>query len=161
MLEDARLGRAETLASLAEAARAGGYGTVALLPWASPGGTGPALDLAWPDPLRLLLWGAFSQGGGDQDLAPMPSCWPPAPAAWPVGPPCRPWPCWSRGCAWRRWTRGRCWCPRDGSLTGQGFVRERVEALRAGLPLDPPLSEILPLQALLTLVEALPGRRCG
>jgi dihydroorotase len=46
--------------------------------------------------------------------------------------------------------------PRDLSLTQQGYVRERVEALRGGWPVDPVLSELLPLQSLLTLAEALP-----
>jgi dihydroorotase len=46
--------------------------------------------------------------------------------------------------------------PRELSLTQQGFVRERVEALRGGWPVDPVLSELLPLQSLLTLADALP-----
>jgi len=36
-------------------------------------------------------------------------------------------------------------------------VRERVEALRAGWPLDPPGSETLPLETLLSLADDLPG----
>jgi dihydroorotase len=46
--------------------------------------------------------------------------------------------------------------PRDGSLSAGGFVREGVEALRAGWPPDPVLSETLPLQSLLTLAAARP-----
>ena len=46
--------------------------------------------------------------------------------------------------------------PRDPALAVRGFVRERVEALRAGWPLDPVLSETLPLQSLLTLAAAAP-----
>ncbi len=49
--------------------------------------------------------------------------------------------------------------PRQASLTRQGFVRERVEALRAGWPLDPVVSETLPLQSLLALREAHPEAR--
>jgi dihydroorotase len=48
---------------------------------------------------------------------------------------------------------------RDDSLCRAGFVRERVEALRAGWPVDPVLSEILPLQNLLTLAGRLPQSR--
>jgi dihydroorotase len=49
--------------------------------------------------------------------------------------------------------------PRATPLTRQGFVRERVEALRAGWPLDPVVSETLPLQSLLALQEAHPAVR--
>lgn len=159
VLDDARLGRAETLASLAEAARAGGYGTVALLPWASPWRDRPeALDLAWPDPLRLLLWGAFSQGGGDQDLAPHAELLAAGACGLACGPALPPLALLERGLRLAEMDDLPVLVPpRDGSLTGQGFVRERVEALRAGLPLDPSLSEILPLQVLLTLAAALPG----
>jgi dihydroorotase len=44
--------------------------------------------------------------------------------------------------------------PRQADLSAGGFVREGVEALRAGWPLDPLLSETLPLQSLLTLAAA-------
>jgi dihydroorotase len=49
--------------------------------------------------------------------------------------------------------------PRQHDLSCGGFVREGVEALRAGWPLDPQLSEILPLQSLLSLAHARPERR--
>jgi dihydroorotase len=48
---------------------------------------------------------------------------------------------------------------RDVSLSQQGFVRAGVEALRAGWPMDPPLSETLPLQSLLSLARLFPQRR--
>jgi dihydroorotase len=47
--------------------------------------------------------------------------------------------------------------PRDRALARRGFVRERVEALRAGWPLDPPASETLPLETLLSLAADLPS----
>ena len=58
----------------------------------------------------------------------------------------------------RRWldVRRRRGCVRDAALAQQGFVRERVEALRAGWPLDPIVSELLPLESLLALAAALP-----
>jgi dihydroorotase len=49
--------------------------------------------------------------------------------------------------------------PRQADLSAGGFVREGVEALRAGWPLDPQLSETLPLQSLLTLAAARPERQ--
>jgi dihydroorotase len=159
VLEDARLGRAETLDSLAEAARAGGYGTVALLPWATPWRDRPeALDLAWPAPLRLLLWGAFSQAGTDQDLAPHGDLLAAGACGLATGSGLPPLALLERGLRLAEMgQRPVLVAPRDASLTGHGFVRERVEALRAGWPVDPPLSEILPLQALLTLAAALPS----
>jgi dihydroorotase len=158
VLEDPWLGRAETLASLAAAARSGGYGTVALLPWARPWRDRPeSLMLAWPEPLRLLLWGSFSQAGEDRDLA--------AHADQLAAGACGlagsftlpPLALLERGL--RLGETGRhpvLVAPRDLSLTQQGFVRERVEALRGGWPVDPVISELLPLQSLLTLADALP-----
>jgi dihydroorotase len=158
VLEDPWLGRAETLASLAAAARSGGYGTVALLPWARPWRDRPeSLALAWPAPLRLLLWGSFSQGGEERELAPHAdqlaagACGLAGSAILP------PLALLERGL--RLGETGRhpvLVAPRELSLTQQGFVRERVEALRGGLPVDPVLSELLPLQSLLTLADALP-----
>jgi dihydroorotase len=46
--------------------------------------------------------------------------------------------------------------PRDAALAQRGFVRERVEALRAGWPPDPTSSELLPLQSLLALAASHP-----
>jgi dihydroorotase len=158
VLEDPRLGRAETLASLADAARFGGYGTVALLPWARPWRDRPeSLDLAWPEPLRLLLWGSFSQGGEDQELAPHADQLAAGACGLAGSTTLPPLALLERGL--RLGETGPhpvLVAPRDLSLTQQGFVRERVEALRGGWPVDPVLSELLPLQSLLTLAEALP-----
>jgi len=158
VLEDPWLGKAETLTSLAHAARSGGYGTVALLPWARPWRDRPeSLMLSWPKPLRLLLWGAFSQGGEERELAvhadqlAAGACGLAGSATLP------PLALLERGL--RLGETGRhpvLVAPRDLSLTQQGFVRERVEALRGGWPVDPEISELLPLQSLLTLADALP-----
>ena len=158
VLEDPRLGRAETLASLADAARFGGYGTVALLPWARPWRDRPeSLDLAWPEPLRLLLWGSFSQGGEDRELAPHADQLAGGACGLAGSTTLPPLALLERGL--RLGETGPhpvLVAPRDLSLTQQGFVRERVEALRGGWPVDPVLSELLPLQSLLTLADALP-----
>jgi dihydroorotase len=158
VLEDPLLGRAETLASLAEAARAGGYGTVALLPWAIAWRDQPeALDLAFPSPLRLLRWGAFSLGGADRELAPHADLLAAGACGLASGPSLPPLALLERGL--RLGEAGRhpvLVAPRDPAFTREGFVRERVEALRGGWPLDPVLSETLPLQSLLALAAALP-----
>jgi len=158
VLEDPWLGRAETLNSLAAAALAGGYGTVALLPWARPWRDRPeTLALSGGAPVRLLLWGSFSQGGEDRELAPHAdqlaagACGLAGTSATP------PVALLERGLRLGEvGHRPVLVAARDLSLTQQGYVRERVEALRGGWPVDPPLSELLPLQTLLGLAEALP-----
>ncbi|MEX0589091.1 MAG: dihydroorotase, partial [Cyanobium sp.] len=152
-------GRAEDLVSLAAAAAAGGYGTVALLPWASPWRDRPErLGLHWPAPLNLQLWGSFSLEGADQELAPHGD----QVAAGAIGlagsdqqPPLA---LLERGLLLGEMgERPVLIAPRDAGLTGGGFVREGVETLRAGWPPDPVLSETLPLQNLLTLSRSRPG----
>jgi len=158
-LVDPVLGRAETLASLAAAASIGGYGTVALLPWDCDWRDRPErLELRWPAPLDLLLWGSFSLDGGDQDLARHGD----QIAAGAVGLACGdqmpPLSLLERGLRLAEMgDRPVLVPPRDGSLCQQGFVRERVEALRAGWPVDPAASETLPLELLLGLAELLPA----
>ena len=157
-LEDPLQGRNETLSSLAEAAAAEGYGTVALLPWGSPWRDRPAdLPLDWPDPLRLRCWGSFSRGGADQDLADHDDQLRAGAVGLAAGATLPPLALLERGL--RLAEMGHhpvLLCPRDPSLGQQGFVRERVEALRAGWPVDPVVSETLPLESLLALGAALP-----
>jgi dihydroorotase len=159
-------GRAENLTSLAAAAAAGGYGTVALLPWSSPWRDRPErlnlsfnlnLNLSGLEPLALERWGSFSLEGADQELAPHAD----QIAAGALGLACHdqlpPLALLERGLLLGEMgPRPVLVAPRDRSLTGGGFVREGVDALRAGWPLDPVLSETLPLQSLLTLAASRP-----
>jgi dihydroorotase len=156
VLEDPWLGRSETLESLALAAAAGGYGTVALLPWAKSWRDRPErLRLTWQEPLRLHLWGSFSLEGADADLALHAEQL----AAGALGvagtDQLPPLVLLERGLRLGDMgSRPVLLAPRDPSLAQEGFLRERVEALRAGWPTDPPLSETLPLQTLLSLGAA-------
>jgi len=158
VLEDPQLGRAESLHTLAEAARRGGYSTVALLPWGPSWRDRPeAFHLTFPPPLRLLLWGAFSLGGSDQELAPHADLLAAGACGLASGPSLPPLALLERGLRLGEMAQHPVLvAPREASLSREGFVRERVEALRGGWPLDPMLSELLPLQSLLTLAEALP-----
>ncbi len=158
VLEEPWGGRADDLASLAAAAAAGGYGTVALLPWARPWRDRPErLQLNAPAAPLLPLWGSISLEGADQELARHAD----QIAAGAIGlagadaqPPL---PLLERGLLLGEMgDRPVLVAPRDSSLTGGGFVREGVETLRAGWPPDPELSEILPLQSLLTLAASRP-----
>jgi dihydroorotase len=158
VLEDPVLGRAETLDSLAAAAALGGYGTVALLPWAPSWRDRPErLELRWPEPLRLLLWGGFSIGGADQELAPHADQIEAGAIGLAAGEDLPPLDLLEKGLQLAEMAdRPVLLAPRDASLARSGFVRERVEALRAGWPLDPVLSETLPLRILLALTGPRP-----
>ena len=159
-LEEPLDGRAETLASLLAAARQGGYGTVALLPWARPWRDRPE-RLLLPRPAeaeaqRLLFWGSFSRDGADAELAPHGDQLAAGAVGLAGGEELPPLPLLERGLRLAEMGQAPLLlAPRDGALAAGGFVREGVEALRAGWPPDPELSETLPLQGLLTLAESL------
>ena len=160
VLENPVLGRAETLASLALAAAAGGYGQVALLPWAQPPRDQPErLQLQWSEPMRLHLWASLCRGEGDVDLSPQRELL----AMGAIG---------LAGSAelpalnllqrslqlGEMAARPLLLAPRQRNLAAEGLVRERVEALRAGWPVDPTCSETLPLTVLLHLKQNHPER---
>ena len=125
VLEQPCGGRAEDLASLAAAAAAGGYGTVALLPWATPWRDRPErLGLAWAEPMQLMLWGSFSLDGADQELAPHAD----QIAAGAIGLACAdlqpPLALLERGLLLAEMgNRPVLVAPRDANLCGAGFVR--------------------------------------
>ena len=159
VLEEPLEGRAETLASLGEAAASGGYGTVALLPWAPTWRDRPErLRWSWSAPLQLLPWGSFSVDGLDRELAPHADQLTAGACGLAAGATLPPIDLLERGLRLAEMgDRPVLLPPRDGSLAQRGFVRERVEALRAGWPLDPPGSETLPLETLLALADDLPA----
>lgn len=161
VLEQPLLGRAETLTSLADAAVRGGYGQVALLPWGVPARDHPdQLGLGWPLPLRLHLWGSVSRSNADQELAPHSELL----AAGAIGLAGSP-ELGSPGLLLRSLELGELGdrplllAPRLRSLNGGGLVRERVEALRGGWPIDPVCSESLPLASLISLQQSHRQRR--
>jgi dihydroorotase len=161
-LEDPHTGAAETLASLERSAIAAGYGTVALLPQARSWRDRPE-RLPLPcggSGLRLLCWGSFSLDGAGQELAPHGEQLAAGAIGLAEGPELPPLALLERGLSLGEMGAAPVLlAPRDSSLSQQGLVREGVEALRAGWPMDPPLSETLPLQALLSLAQLLPERR--
>jgi len=152
----------ENLDSLAAAAAAGGYGTVALLPWAQPWRDRPERlqGLHWPEPLRLRRWGSFSSEGEDRELAVHHDQLQAGALGVASAATMPPLPLLERGLLLGEMGgRPLLVAPRLGELSAGGFVREGVEALRAGWPIDPALSETLPLQSLLTLAAACPERQ--
>lgn len=155
-------GRAETLRSLQRSALAAGYGTVALLPRAQSWRDRPE-RLQLPEPASapaVLLWGSFSHGGAGDDLAGHADQLQAGAIGLAEDDHCPPLPLLERGLE-----LGECGeaplllAPRDPSLCQGGFVRHGVEALRAGWPTDPCISETLPLQSLLALARRHPRRR--
>jgi len=158
VLEDPIGGRAETLDTLRQAAAAGGYATVALLPWARAWRDRPErLGLHWQPPFDLRCWGAFSSEGADADLAPHADQLESGAVGIATGDHLPPLDLLERGLRLAETgDRPVLVAVRDAALAQQGFVRERVEALRAGWPLDPVVSETLPLESLLALSAALP-----
>ena len=162
LLEDPHTGVAETQASLERSAIAAGYGTVALLPQARPWRDSPA-SLSLPPSasgLRLLLWGSLSRGGAGQELAPHGDQLACGAIGLAEGPATPPLPLLERALTLGEMGEAPLLlAPRDPALSQQGFVRAGVETLRAGWPADPPISETLPLQALLSLQQLHPGRR--
>ena len=160
VLDDPLGSRCETLASLARAAAAGGYGTVGLLPWGSWWRDRPErLGLRWPTPMRLRLWGSFSLEGSDQDLAGHADQLAAGAVGLAGGDEHPPLALLERGLALGEMGEAPVLvAPRQAALCANGFVREGVEALRAGWPPDPMVSETLPLSSLLALA-ALPGSK--
>jgi dihydroorotase len=152
----------ENLASLGASAAAGGYGTVALLPWARPWRDRPERlqGLHWSEPLRLRLWGSFCRDGGDADLALHRDQLQAGAIGLAGGDHLPPLALLERGLLLGEMgQRPVLLSPRQAELGCGGFVREGVEALRAGWPVDPQLSETLPLQNLLSLAAARAERR--
>lgn len=161
VLEQPLLSRAETLQSLAIAAAQGGYGQVALLPWGErPRDHPEALQLRWDPPQQLHLWGSLSLGDAGLELSPHSELLEagaiglasaaelPAPSllqrSMELGEAAR---------------QPLLIAPRQRSLSNAGLVRERIEALRAGWPIDPVASETLPLATLISLQQSHPQQR--
>lgn len=158
-LEHPLQGTAETAASLRTAAAWGGYGTVALLPRSERWRDQPELlqPLAEASGPELKLWGSFSRRGLGEDLAPHAEQLAVGAIGLADDDHLPPLALLERGLRLAEMgSRPVLVAPRDPALCQQGFVREGVEALRAGWPPDPVLSETLPLQSLLALVDALP-----
>lgn len=156
VLEQPLLGRAETLHSLASAAARGGYGQVALLPWGEPARDhADQLGLQWPVPLRLHLWASLSRGPSDQELSDHSALLAAGAIGLAGGAELGPTAVLHRGLQLGEiGERPVLLAPRQRSLNGGGLVRDRVEALRAGWPIDPVCSETLPLATLISLQQS-------
>lgn len=151
----------ETLSSLVSSAAAAGYGQVALLPRAKAWRDAPERLIPQPDhPMRLHSWGAFSLGGAGADLAPHRDLLHAGALGLAEDAALPDLALLDRGLLLGEMGAAPVLlAPRLPSLCAGGFVRECVEALRAGWPVDPVASEQLPLQSLLGLASLHPTRR--
>ena len=154
-------GRAETLQSLAAEAAAAGYGSVALLPQACEWRDRPeALQLRWPQPMQLLLWGAISSAGLGQHLAPLADLHQAGAVGFCDGESIPPLALLERVLLLGDADGVPLLvAPRDPSLAQSGLVREGVDTLRLGWPPEPLSSELMPLQSLLALASRAPQLR--
>lgn len=155
----------ETLTSLRHTAARSGYGQVALLPQAK----------VWRDRIERLhgfeetstsgdvqvhLWGALSINGEGEQL----SCHGDLMDRGAIGL-CDGEAMPAQALLQRSLVLSEMGCapllvaPRDPQLQGDGMVREGVEALRAGWPMDPVASETLPFGQVLELQRLFPERR--
>ena len=161
VLEDPLLGRAERLDTLAAAAANGGYGQVALLPWGEIHRDHPAqLGLHWPEPQCLHLWGSLSLGDQNSDLAPHAELLAAGATGLAAGAELPPLSLLQQSLELgEARERPLLLAARQRNLANNGLVRAGIEALRAGWPVDPQVSETLPLAALIELQQQHPQQQ--
>ncbi|MGC6482169.1 MAG: dihydroorotase [Synechococcus sp.] len=154
----------ENLTSLRHAAARSGYGQVALLPqakvWRDSVERLHAIGCNTNDDVRIHLWGALTLDGAGEHL----SCHGDLLEQGAIGL-CDGEAMAAPGLLQRSLvlhemgTAPVLVAPRDPQLQGDGLVREGVETLRAGWPMDPVASETLPLGQLLELQRLFPQAR--
>jgi len=161
-LEDPFQEHGENLRSLSQAAAHAGFGQIGLLPRATAwrDRTERLQGLSASGGVQIHLWGALSLEGQGHQL----SCHGDLIDAGAVGlsdGEAMP----SLGLLQRSLVLGEIGqapilvAPRDPSLQGDGMVREGVETLRAGWPMDPIASETVPFSQVLELQRLYPQQR--
>ena len=160
-LEDPETGRAETLSSLCQEAKAAGYGTVALLPKAASWRDRPEhLNPLSSAGLDVQLWGSITKAGTGVELAPLGDQLNAGAIGLSDGDTMPPLPLLERVLLLGEADAAPLLvAPRDPALTQAGLVREGVDTLRMGWPPDPVNSELLPLHSLMALAPRAPQLR--
>jgi dihydroorotase len=152
----------ETLRSIAEAAVAGGFTRLALLP-----GTHPVIDrpeqVDWmmahcPTdlPVRIQVWGALTQNVEGTQLVELSELSHAGVCGLSDGQPLSNWMLLRRALEYLKPTNIpiALW-PCDRNLAGKGAIREGAQALQTGLLENPVIAETTALAALLEVVETL------
>ncbi len=150
----------ETLATIGEAAIAGGFVQVNLLPNTQPAIDNPA-TVGWlqqnaPSTIVLKPWAAITLGTKGQQLAELAELSQAGIVGFTDGKAITDWVLLQRLLEYAQpigqpimlWAN-------DPMLVGIGIAREGVEALRFGLPSNPAYAETAPLAAILELVAAI------
>ncbi|NJN87503.1 MAG: dihydroorotase [Leptolyngbyaceae cyanobacterium SL_7_1] len=149
----------ETLESLVQAAIAGGFTHLALLPDTQPVLDDPSV-LQWfrahsPAALHLHHWGALTKGAAGNQMAELGELAAAGVVGFADGQPLQNPLLVQRlleyGSAFHRPIA--LWCC-DRTLAANGVVREGVESMQLGLPGSPAIVETAPLAGVLELVEA-------
>jgi dihydroorotase len=154
----------ETLDSLLQAAIAGGFTRLTLLPDTNPALDNPAvlelfqskLDSYTSDHPYLYHWGALTVGAAGKQMAELDELAEAGVVGFADGQPL-PSPLLTRRLLEYAYPLGKpiaLWCC-DRDLAGNGVVREGVESLRLGLPGNPAIAETSALAALLECIEAI------
>lgn len=161
----------ETLRSLTAAAAAGGFSRVALLPTAEPAIDAVAQlawqqtqgEIAWQQaraqglsaPPRLYFWGALTQGAQGKHMGELGQLASDGAVGFSDGGPLADLALVRRLLEYLQPARLpiALW-PRDRTLVGDGIGREGPWSLRQGLPIDPEISETVPLAALIELARS-------
>ncbi len=160
ILEEPFNSTTETLTSLRKKAARAGYGQIGLLP----------RGLSWRDRIDRLqgfnnsesdvqmhLWGGFSKDGLGKDLAPHADLLLNGAVGLAEDDSLPSIELIKRGLVLNEIGNSTVLlAPRNQKIQGNGLVREGVEALRAGWPIDPISSETVPISQLLTLQKEHP-----
>jgi dihydroorotase len=159
----------ETLASLRQAAMAGGFTRLTLLPDTEPALDQPApvewvrsqlqhLDLKYPDQpsCQINCWGALTLGAKGEQMVELAELAAADIVGFTDGQPIQNWTLIRRILEYGQAMNQPIgfWCC-DRSLAGNGVVREGSESLRLGLAGVPAMAEAAPLAALLECVAAI------
>jgi dihydroorotase len=152
----------ETLRSIAEAAVAGGFTRLALLP-----GTQPVIDrpeqVAWMKahfptdlPIQMQVWGALTHNLDGAQLVELAELVHSGVCGLSDGKPLSNWMLLRRALEYLKPLQVplALW-PCDRTLSGQGVIREGLQAIQTGLPENPVIAETTALAALLEVVETL------
>ncbi len=151
----------ETIASLKQAATAGGFTRITILPDTTPAIDNPA-SVAWftsqqasAGAVKLQLWGALTVGVQGQQMTELAELAASEIAGFADGQPIASRILLRRALEYlRAINKPVALWPCDPQLVGNGVMREGPESMKFGLPGNPAIAETSPLASLLEVVAA-------
>ena len=161
VLEEPITGTVENLETLRKKAAYSGYGQISLLPRSSPYRDTPELLRGFNNEISdviINLWAGFSRGGLGLELASHRDLIKGGAIGLADDDALIPISLLQKGIRLGEISNHPILvAPRDKFIQGEGLVRERVEALRGGWPVDPVTSETLALVQLLEINKQYPN----